>query len=129
MLYASYKNKQAQIVAIHNLALSLRCGLPRSPCGSLAMTDKESTLCYFAMTAHHCHLELPIESEKSKKFRKFKKIKILKTKIQKFRKFKKPKKYKNLENLKKIQKNPKIHTDFTQKFYNHTRKFYLRRKL
>lgn len=65
MLYASYKNKQAQIVAIHNLALSLRCGLPRSPCGSLAMTDKESTLCYFAMTAHHCHLELPIESEKS----------------------------------------------------------------
>lgn len=97
----------------------------------LARNDghKESTLCYFAMTAHHCHLELPIESEKSKKFRKFKKIKILKTKIQKFRKFKKPKKYKNLENLKKIQKNPKIHTDFTQKFYNHTRKFYLRRKL
>ena len=59
------KRERANLWQSINLALFLPFGLPRSPCGSLAMTDKESTLCYFAMTAHHCHFELSIESEKS----------------------------------------------------------------
>ena len=75
-----------------NLALFLPFVLPRSPCGSLAMTDKGSTLCYFAMTAHHCHFELSIESEKS--------INLTNLKIQKIQEFRKFKKIKN--------KNPRI---------------------
>ena len=60
----------------------------------LARNDghKESTLCYFAMTAHHCHFELSIESEKS--------INLTNLKIQKIQEFRKFKKIKN--------KNPRI---------------------
>lgn len=53
MLYASYKNKQAQIVAIHKFSVVFTFCLATLALW-LARNDghKESTLCYFAMTAN-----------------------------------------------------------------------------
>ena len=47
----------------------------RSLC-PFAMTDKENALCHFVMTAHSCHFELSLESEKSIEFQTHFKFKM-----------------------------------------------------